>query len=145
LHFIQVNGPKTFILDPTLSTALSLLADISLLKDHGVSKIYWLEPPPVTAPTKSLFYLLRPTIPNIKLVASHVKGHHQQSNSEYTYKLVFVPRSSTLTDSVLESEGVKGSVEVVSWDMGFIPLEPDVVSLERDGTFRELWVVSVLR
>jgi hypothetical protein len=113
------------------------------LKDHGVAKIYWLELPPVTAPTKSLFYLLRPTIQNIKLVASHIKGH-QQSKAEYSYKLVFVPRSSTLTDAILESEGVNGSVEVVGWDMGFIPLESDLVSLERDTTFKELWVVSSL-
>jgi hypothetical protein len=116
---------------------------VSLLKNHGVSKIYWLERQPVTATGKALFYLLRPTIPNIKLVASHIKGH-QQSKEDYSYKLVFVPRSSTLTDALLESEGVKGSVDVVGWDMGFIPLEPDLISLERDSTFRELWVVSTI-
>ena len=132
------------MLDPALSTALSLLAEISLLKDHGVSKIYWLEPTPITSPTKSLFYLLSPTIPNVKLVTSHIKGH-QHLNADYSYRLIFVPRSSTLTDSLLESEGIKGSVDVVSWDMGFIPLESDLISLEWDNTFRELWVVCNLR
>lgn len=142
-HLISINGAKTLIIDPNLSNQLSLLTEISLLKDHGIARIFWLENTPPSSPNKALLYLLRPTIENIKLVASHVKAHQKLKEKEtYSYKLLFSPRESALTNAILESEGVRGSVECASWDMGFIPLEPDLISLERDSVFRELWVVS---
>jgi vacuolar protein sorting-associated protein 33A len=168
-----VNGAKTLIIDQSLSNPLSLLVEIGLLKNHGVERIFWLDktPPSVSPPSgassssnmtgkATLFYLLRPTMENIKLVAGHVLAHQQaqfqasasptsaaqKSTStvpSYAYKLLFCPHASALTNALLESSGVRGSVECLSWDMGFIPLEDDLVSLERDTAFKELWVVHL--
>lgn len=55
-----------------------------------------------------------------------------------------MPRVSTLVTRILEEEGVLGDVVVSTYNLQFIPLADDVVSLERDNTFKDLWVVCVL-
>jgi hypothetical protein len=48
---------------------------------------------------------------------------------------------STLVSRILEEEGVLGEVTLSAFNLQFIPLAEDVVSLEYDHAFRELWVV----
>lgn len=43
---------------------------------------------------------------------------------------------------VLEEEGVLGEVTVSAFNMQFIPIADDVVSLEHESAFKEIWVVS---
>jgi len=45
---------------------------------------------------------------------------------------------------ILEEEGVLGEVTISVYNLQFIPLADDVISLERDTTFKDLWVVSEL-
>lgn len=44
---------------------------------------------------------------------------------------------------ILEEEGVLGDVTLSSYNLQFIPTEEDVLSLEVDNAFKEIWVVSV--
>ena len=53
-----------------------------------------------------------------------------------------MPRTSTLVTRILEEEGVLGDVTVSSYNLQFIPLADDVISLEQDSAFKEIWVVS---
>ena len=43
---------------------------------------------------------------------------------------------------VLEEEGVLGEVTISAFNMQFIPLEDDLLSLEHENAFKEIWVVS---
>ena len=43
---------------------------------------------------------------------------------------------------ILEEEGVLGDVSISSYNLQFIPLADDVISLENDNAFKEIWVVS---
>ena len=52
------------------------------------------------------------------------------------------PRTSTLVSRILEEEGVLGEITISSYDLQFIPLEDDLISLEHDNSFKEIWVVS---
>ncbi|KAJ8518791.1 hypothetical protein ONZ45_g4174 [Pleurotus djamor] len=135
----SVNGAKTLSLDASLSGPLGLVTDVSLLKHHGVDKMFWLEPGPLNSTTPNIVYLCRPTITNVKVIAGHVKRHSRESQ-KYTYTIFFVPRVSTLVTRILEEEGVLGDVVVSTYNLQFIPLAEDVVSLERDSAFKELWV-----
>lgn len=78
-------------LDPSLAGPLGLVADVSSLKQHGVEKMFWLEPASpafvsrndmshsqsqskaglksVNAPTKSVVYICRPEIKWMKAIA----------------------------------------------------------------------------
>jgi hypothetical protein len=44
---------------------------------------------------------------------------------------------------ILEEEGVLGDVTISSYNLQFIPLAEDVISLEYDNAFKEIWVVGV--
>ncbi len=67
---------------------------------------------------------------------------HARTSQKHTYTLFLVTRTSTLVTRILEEEGVLGDVTVHSYNLQFIPLAEDVISLENDNAFKEIWVVS---
>jgi len=71
----------------------------------------------------------------------HIKRHAKESR-KHNYTLLLVPRVSTLVSRILEEEGVLGDVTISSYNLQFIPIADDVISLEHENTLRELWVVS---
>ncbi|KIK30043.1 hypothetical protein PISMIDRAFT_382286 [Pisolithus microcarpus 441] len=135
----SVVGAKTLVLDPTLAGPLGLVTEVALLKHHGVDKMFWLEPGPLTSTTTNVVYLCRPLIKYVKIIADQIKGHTKGS-LKHTYTLFLVPRTSTLVSRILEEEGVLGDVSISSYNLQFIPTAEDVISLEYDGAFKELWV-----
>ncbi|TDL28150.1 Sec1-like protein [Rickenella mellea] len=135
----SVNGAKTLVLDPSLAGPLGLLTEVSLLKHHGVDKMFWLEAGPLSVTTTNIVYLCRPNIKLIKTIADQVKRLTQDSQ-KHTFMLMLVPRTSTLVSRILEEEGVLGDITVSSFSLQLIPLEDDVISLENDNAFKEIWV-----
>ncbi|KAI0274951.1 Sec1-like protein [Gloeopeniophorella convolvens] len=135
----SVNGAKTLVLDPTLAGPLSLVTEVSLLQQHGVDKMFWLESGPLAAVTTNIVYLCRPRIKWVKIIADQIKRHSAESQ-QHTYTLLLVPRISTLVSRVLEEEGVLGDVTISSYNLQFIPIADDVVSLENGDAFKEIWV-----
>ncbi|RPD82254.1 Sec1-like protein [Lentinus tigrinus ALCF2SS1-7] len=135
----SVNGAKTLVLDPTLAGPLGLVTEVALLKHHGVDKMFWLESGPLSATSTNIVYLCRPLIKWVKIVADQIKRHARESQ-KHTYTLLLVPRTSTLVTRILEEEGVLGDVTVSSYNLQFIPLAEDVISLENDNAFKEIWV-----
>jgi hypothetical protein len=55
-----VKGKKGLVLDQKLSAPLGLIAEVSVLKEHGVEKIYHLLPGKLATDVDSLIYLIRP-------------------------------------------------------------------------------------
>jgi hypothetical protein len=76
--------------------------------------------------------------------ADQIKAHLQGSQ-KHTYTLLLVPRESVLVERILEEEGVLGEVTISSYNLQFIPLADDVVSLELENAFKEIWVVCPTR
>ncbi|KAF5352701.1 hypothetical protein D9756_005855 [Leucocoprinus leucothites] len=135
----NVNGAKTLVLDSSIAGPLGLITEVSLLKHHGVDKMFWLEPGPLSATTANIVYLLRPSIRHVKIIADQIKRHGRESQ-KHNYTLLLVPRLSTLVSRILEEEGVLGEVTISTYNLQFIPVADDVISLERDNAFKELWV-----
>ncbi|KIM70074.1 hypothetical protein SCLCIDRAFT_1207361 [Scleroderma citrinum Foug A] len=135
----SVNGAKTLVLDPSLAGPLGLVTEVALLKHHGVDKMFWLEPGPLTSTTTNVVYLCRPLIKYVKVIADQIKKHAKDS-LKHRYTLLLVPRTSTLVARILEEEGVLGDVSISSYNLQFIPIAEDVISLEYDDAFKELWV-----
>lgn len=69
---------------------------------------------------------------------------HLNEGKKHNYTLFLVPRSSTVVTRVLEEEGVLGEVNLSTFNLQFIPIADDVISLEHDPAFKEIWVVRVL-
>ncbi|KAG5643134.1 hypothetical protein DXG03_001524 [Asterophora parasitica] len=135
----SVNGAKTLVLDASLAGPLGLVTEVSLLKHHGVDKMFWLEPGALSSTTLNIVYLCRPLIKYVKIIADHIKRHARESR-KHTYTLLLVPRTSTLVTRILEEEGVLGDIAIAYYNLQFIPLAEDVISLENDSAFKELWV-----
>ncbi|EKM84019.1 hypothetical protein AGABI1DRAFT_117473 [Agaricus bisporus var. burnettii JB137-S8] len=135
----SVNGAKTLVLDASLAGPLGLITEVSLLKQHGVDKMFWLEAGPLNATTTNIIYLTRPSIKHVKIIADQIKRHARESQ-KHNYTVLLVPRLSTLVSRILEEEGVLGEVTLSTYNLQFIPVADDVISLEREDAFRELWV-----
>ncbi|KAJ7757485.1 Sec1-like protein [Mycena metata] len=135
----SVNGAKTLVLDASLAGPLGLVIEVSLLKHHGVDKMFWLEPGPLSSTTTNIVYLCRPRIKYVKIIADQIKRHGKEAQ-KYTYTLLLVPRISTLVSRILEEEGVLGDVRISSYNLQFIPIADDVISLENENAFKEIWV-----
>ncbi|KAF8482065.1 Sec1-like protein [Russula ochroleuca] len=135
----SVNGAKTLVLDPSLAGPLSLVTEVSLLQQHGIDKMFWLESGPLSAVTTSIVYLCRPRIKWMKIIADQIRRHSAESQ-KHTYTLFLVPRTSALITRVLEEEGVLGDITISSYNLQFIPIADDVVSLENSEAFKEIWV-----
>ncbi|KAI8902260.1 Sec1-like protein [Globomyces pollinis-pini] len=131
----SVQGKKGLVIDPTVSGPLSLVVDFNLLKDHGVEKIYHLADGRVEPECKSLIYVTRPTIENVRWVANQIK---YTANVEHT--IHFVPRKTLICDRLLEEEGVYGDVTIGEFHLDIIPLDDDLLSLEMGTSFKDLFL-----
>ncbi|KAG0032734.1 hypothetical protein BGZ82_006435 [Podila clonocystis] len=109
--------------------------------DHGVEKIYHLQPGPLETDCKNLIYICRPQANYMKYIAEHIHTHTNDPHAApYTYSLFFVPRRTALCEKVLEDEGVFGEITKGEYHLDLIPMEDDVLSLEWDSTFKELYL-----
>ncbi|KAF8941229.1 hypothetical protein BGZ58_001033 [Dissophora ornata] len=135
----SVQGKKALVLDPGLSVPLGLIAEFALLQDHGVEKIYHLQSGPLDTDFKNIVYICRPQINYMGYIADHIQAHTRDQRP-YTYSLFFVPRRTALCEKVLEDRGVFGSITKREYHLDLIPLEDDLLSLEWDSTFKELYL-----
>jgi vacuolar protein sorting-associated protein 33A len=76
------------------------------------------------------------------MTPDQIKRHTRESK-KYAYTLLLVPRKSTLASQILEEEGVLGDVTISPYNLQFIPLAEDVISLENEAAFKEIWVVCM--
>ncbi|GBB83477.1 hypothetical protein RclHR1_01020018 [Rhizophagus clarus] len=131
----SVRGKKCLVLDPNISGPLSLIAGFSLLKEHGVEKVHYLQQGPLETELESLIYICRPQLHYMKYIAEHI-AHHQKDASNYEYNLFFVPRRTMICERVLEEAGIT----IGEYHLDLIPFEDDLLSLELDNTFKELYL-----
>lgn len=54
-----------------------------------------------------------------------------------------MPRRTLVSNKILEAEGVLGDVNISELPLFFLPLEDDMFSLELDGAFSDLYLVSL--
>ncbi|RKP07426.1 Sec1-like protein [Thamnocephalis sphaerospora] len=143
----SIIGKKGLVLDPTLAGPLNRVADISFLKEHGVEKVYYLEPGAIQTDCGSFIYLCRPRMSHMRSIADNVRYHGDQRN--ITHNVFLVPRRTLICERILEQEGVMGNILAVDYwaahllgecHLDLFPLENDLLSLELEHTFKELYV-----
>ncbi|KAJ3023189.1 hypothetical protein HKX48_003967 [Thoreauomyces humboldtii] len=135
----SVRGKKGVVLDPALSGPLSLVAEFSLLKEHGVEKIYHLAADQPMTECASMIYICRPKLQYMKWIAAHIQAR-SQANQKMSHHLFFVPRRTLICERVLEEEGVYGEITIGEYHLDLIPLEDDLLSLELENAFKELYL-----
>jgi hypothetical protein len=70
----SIRGKKALVLDPHFTGPLGLVAGVSMLKEHGVERIYHLSSAPLQADSKNVLYLVRPKVEYMKWIAQHVRA-----------------------------------------------------------------------
>lgn len=76
-------------------------------------------------------------------ILDHIR-RHTAAGEKHIYSLILTPRTSTLVTQILEEEGVLGEISIVPYNLQFIPLEEDVLSLEHENAFKDIWAVRLL-
>lgn len=87
---------------------------------------------------RNRFYITRPDLLSMTWIAQHIQNDPQRDSR--SYKIIFVPRKLETCDFILENEGVYGFVESFEWNLHLIPLDANLLSLERFDSFRSLYV-----
>lgn len=60
---------------------------------------------------------------------------------EHEFTIFWVPRRTLVSNAILEETGIIGDVNVAEFSLYFVPLEQDVLSLELEDAFSDLYLV----
>ncbi|KAI5852520.1 Sec1-like protein [Morchella snyderi] len=137
---LGVRGKKVLVLDKSLSGPIGLILKFSALQEHGVDKIFWIDDGVIEATQKNIVFLVRCTVKNAYAIAAHVKKNAKIPGQEFEYNVLFVPRRTLVCEKILEDEGVLGDVTLGEFPLHFLALEPDLLSLELEDSFEELYL-----
>lgn len=69
-----------------------------------------------------------------------IKRLQRESQSGHEFHVFWVPRRTLVSDKLLEEAGVLGDVNVAELPLYFFPLERDVLSLELENSFQDLFL-----
>jgi len=61
---------------------------------------------------------------------------------DHDFNVIWAPRRTLVSDQILEETGVLGDVSVFEFELLFVPLSEDVLSLESEASFADLYLVS---
>jgi len=136
----SIRGKKSLVIDPTISGSLSLIAEFSLLKEHGVENIYHLQPGRFSIQCQHLVYICRPKMINMKYITDNIHQNSDNPDNAIQYYIYFVPRRTMICERVLEDEGVYGDVTIGEYHLDIVPLDDDLLSMELDNSFKDLFL-----
>lgn len=70
-----------------------------------------------------------------------IKRLQNNGNVEHEFSIFFSPRRTLVGNAVLEEAGIVGDVNIAEFPLQFLPLEQDILSLELDDAFGDLYLV----
>jgi len=87
----------------------------------------------------NVIYLVRPSLPMMKTVAHQIRTSIKQG-LRTQYHIYFVPYRTVACEQMLEDEGVLELCEIGEFNLGMVPFECDLLSLDLDDVFRQCYV-----
>ncbi|XP_026711576.1 vacuolar protein sorting-associated protein 33B isoform X1 [Athene cunicularia] len=130
---------------------LDRIANVSILKQHEVDKLYKVDSRPALSTSDQFCFLVRPRIKTMRYIADIVNADKMSGRSR-KYKIIFSPQKFYACEMVLEEEGVFGDVTCDEWSFYLLPLDEDIISMELPEFFRDYflegdhrWINSVAR
>ncbi|KAG8575362.1 hypothetical protein GDO81_009537 [Engystomops pustulosus] len=147
----QLPGKKDLFIEPELMSPLDRIANVSILKQHDIDKLYKLENKPIYSNSEQLCFLIRPRVKHVKHIANLVNADKKAGLSK-KYKIIFSPQKFYACDMILEEEGVFGDVTSDEWPFYLLPLDDDIISMELPEFYRDYflegeqrWIGTVAR
>uniref|UniRef100_A0A8C3JQH6 Vacuolar protein sorting-associated protein 33B n=1 Tax=Calidris pygmaea TaxID=425635 RepID=A0A8C3JQH6_9CHAR len=147
----QLPGKKDLFIEADLMSPLDRIANVSILKQHEVDKLYKVESRPAPSSSDQFCFLVRPRIRTMRYIADIVNADKMSGRSR-KYKIIFSPQKFYACEMVLEEEGVFGDVTCDEWSFYLLPLDEDIISMELPEFFRDYflegdhrWINSIAR
>ncbi|XP_073424740.1 vacuolar protein sorting-associated protein 33B [Dendrobates tinctorius] len=135
----QLPGKKDLFIEPELMSPLDRIANVSILKQHDIDKLYKLENKPIYTNADQLCFLIRPRVKHVKHITNLVKADKKAGVSR-KYKIIFSPQRFYTCDMILEQEGVYGDVTSDEWHFYLLPLDDDIISMELPEFYRDYFL-----
>ncbi|CAJ2500942.1 Uu.00g037950.m01.CDS01 [Anthostomella pinea] len=136
-----VRGKKNLVIERSLAGPIGIIAKVSTLQDYGVDKFFLLENDNADTSQRNVVFVARGECArHAQSIAEQVKRLQRESQTGHEFHIFWVPRRTLVSDKLLEEAGVLGDVNIAELPVYFFPLERDVLSLELDDSFRDLFL-----
>ncbi|PKY01571.1 putative vacuolar sorting protein [Aspergillus campestris IBT 28561] len=136
-----VRGKKNLVIGQDLAGPIGLFVKFSLLQEYGVDRVFLLENANVDSSQRNVVFIAHAEkIHQVRIVADQIQRLQRNSNVEHEFSIFWVPRRTLVSNSVLEEKGIIGDVNVAELPLYFVPLEQDVLSLELEDSFSDLYL-----
>ncbi|OKL58525.1 hypothetical protein UA08_06161 [Talaromyces atroroseus] len=136
-----VRGKKNLVISKDLAGPVGLFVKFSVLQDYGVDRVFLLENANVDSSQRNVVFLVHAEKVNqVATVSEQIKKLRQTSSLEHDISIFWVPRRTFVSDALLEEAGIIGDVNIAELPVYFLPLEHDVLSLELDDSFGDLYL-----
>lgn len=103
----QLPGKKDLFIEADLMSPLDRIANVSILKQHEVDKLYKVENKLTLSSNEQLCFLVRPRIKTMRYIANLVNAD-KLAGRVRKYKIILSPQKFYACEMVLEEEGVYG-------------------------------------
>lgn len=77
------------------------------------------------------------------IILDQIKRLQQNGQVEHDFNVFWIPRRTLLADNILEEAGILGEVNPAEFPLYFQALENDLLSLELDESFGDLYLVRI--
>ncbi|KAI1338489.1 vacuolar protein sorting 33A-like protein [Xylariaceae sp. FL0016] len=136
-----VRGKKNLVIERSLAGPLGVIVKVSTLQEYGVDKFFFLENDNADTSQRNVVFMARGECArHAQAIAEQVKRLQRESQTGQEFHIFWVPRRTVVSDKLLEESGVLGDVNIADLPLDFFPLERDVLSLELDDAFRDLFL-----
>ncbi|KAL1902765.1 Vacuolar protein-sorting-associated protein 33 [Sporothrix stenoceras] len=138
-----VRGKKNLVIEKSLAGPIGTVAKVSTLQDYGVDKFFFLENGNTDTSQRNVIFVARGECGrHAQNIADQIRRLQRESQTGHDFHIFWVPRRTLVTDSILEEAGVLGDVSISELPLYFFPLEHDVLSLELEDTFQDLYLTK---
>ncbi|KAI1407067.1 vacuolar protein sorting 33A-like protein [Hypoxylon sp. FL1857] len=136
-----VRGKKNLVIERSLAGPIGVVVKVSTLQDYGVDKFFFLENKNADTSQRNVVFMARGECArHAQSIAEQIKRLQRESQTGHEFHIFWVPRRTLVSDKLLEEAGVLGDVNIAELPLYFFPLERDVLSLELDNSFQDLFL-----
>ncbi|KAI1168713.1 Sec1-like protein [Nemania serpens] len=136
-----VRGKKNIVIERSLAGPVGVIVKVSTLYDYGVDKFFFLENQNADTSQRNVVFVARGECArHAQAIADQIKRLQRESQTGHEFHIFWVPRRTLVSDKLLEEAGVLGDVNISELPVYFFPLERDILSLELDDSFRDLYL-----
>ncbi|EEP76989.1 hypothetical protein UREG_01838 [Uncinocarpus reesii 1704] len=136
-----VRGKKNLVISKDLAGPIGVFVKFSVLQEYGVDRVFLLENENVDSSQRNIIFLVHAEKPShVQSVAAQIRKLQHNGAAELEFSIFWVPRRTLVSNQILEEEGIIGDVNIAELPFYFFPLENDLLSLELQESFKDLYL-----